>query len=267
MGEDITYFTIMKIDFAKLLPEVKLKHLGKLTQEKLDVQEIMTDVVGYKNHWWMRPFNFMSKFKAAYLVSQAIRSIDLAKLELPKEPKVKVPKNIDFISFQAMMELQATMSNATEESDVIDVVAQIICIATFSENFDIDYDSDSKEFKNYKEQILNTELINMFGVYNWICKAVEESANMWNERFLSVQILDEDYEQAGGSRMAQFNVITTIKTICSDFNLPFKDAWQMSYNLIQTNSYAKATQNHIKDNMRVLKETKMKAARAGQQQV
>ena len=101
----------------------------------------------------------------------------------------------------------------------------------------------------------------MFGLYNWIVRNLTTSAEDWNKRFFSVEVSDQDYETAGGHRMAQFNVITTIKSICEDFNLPFKEAWQLSYNLIQTNSYAKATQNHIQDQMRILKEGKMNAKR------
>ena len=248
--------------YKNLLPKVKLKHLGKLSQKDIKVDEIMSDVMKFENNWWNRVFTFANKFKTAFLLAQAIRHVDLSKLELPKNSNIKVPKNIDFISFQAMMELQSVMTNASEDDNITEVIANIITISTYSDNNDKDYDSDSDSFKQYKDLVLNSSLIDMFGIYNWICRSIEESAKMWNERFMSVQLIDEDYEQAGGNRMSQFNVITTIKSVCQDFNLPFEKAWQLSYNLIQTNSYAKATQNHIQDQMRVLKEQKMKASKS-----
>ena len=91
--------------------------------------------------------------------------------------------------------------------------------------------------------------------------SIAESAKMWSERFLSVEVLDADYEQANGSRMAQFSVILSVKAMCKEFNIPFKDAWQLSYNLVQTNSYANATSGKIQDDMRILKEAKMKQSR------
>ena len=99
------------------------------------------------------------------------------------------------------------------------------------------------------------------GLFNWITKSLEESITMWNDRFSSVALDDPDYDQAGGDRMGQFNVVNTIKGICNDFNLPFEKAWLMSYNLVQTNNYSQATASRIQDDLRIYKEAKLKAQR------
>ena len=75
---------------------------------------------------------------------------------------------------------------------------------------------------------------------------------------LSVHVEDKDFEQAGGNRMSQFNVINTIKMLCRDFNCTDSEAWQKSYALSQTNSYEAASRNFTQDQMRMLKEVKMK---------
>ena len=159
------------------------------------------------------------------------------------------------------MELQSLLGAANQDSEMVEVATQAIAIVCYSENHKGDYISDGEQFKKFKQKILNSDLKQMFGLFNWIVEDTQRSTDDWNQRFFSVELKDPEYEQAGGSRMSQFNVIMSIKSICADFNLPFKDAWQLSYNLVQTNSYAKATQNHIQDNMRQIKEAKFNAKR------
>jgi hypothetical protein len=65
--------------------------------------------------------------------------------------------------------------------------------------------------------------------------------------------------QSGVGALQQFTILNTIKTLCTDFNVDYDEAWQMSYALTQTNSYAKATYDHVHENLRILKEHKMKA--------
>ena len=225
-------------------------------------KEIMTEVVGYKNNWWSRKWKFIKQFKTAFSLTQEMRGIDPNNLTWNEETcPIKKPANVDYISFQAMMELQALFGSAPKEDQLLEVVSQSIAIVCYQENNKGDYKSDGDEFKKFKNQILNHSFIEMFGLYNWIVKDTQRSVDDWNERFFSVEVLDPDWDQAGGSRMSQFNVINSIKSICEDFNLPYEKAWQISYQMVQTNSYSKATQNHIQDNMRKLKEAKMKASR------
>lgn len=78
---------------------------------------------------------------------------------------------------------------------------------------------------------------------------------------MSVQVDDADYAQADGGAMSQFNVICTIKNLCKEFNVDYDGAWQLSYALTQTSSYAVATQGHVQDKLRKLKEVKFKASK------
>lgn len=240
---------------------VKLKHLPIIGAEKLDFKEVMTEILGYKNNWFARKFVFITKFKSAYKLAEEFRKVDPTGLTCSEDCPIKKPANVDFISFQAMMELQALMGSVDVDGNMAEAISKIIAVTCYSANHEGDYKSDGEEFKQFQKEILNHSFVEMFGIYNWIVEGVIKSKEDWDERFFSVELEDKDYDTAGGGRMSQFNVITTIKTICEDFNLPFEKAWQMSYNLVQTNSYAKATQNHIQDNMRMLKESRMKKQR------
>ncbi len=246
----------------KILPTVKLKHLHLMSTADPNYKEIMTEVVGYKNNWFTRKWKFISQFKIAFLLTQEIRNINPNDLEWQEKTcPIKKPTNVDFISFQAMMELQALFGEGSNEDNMLEVITQSIAIVCFQENYEGDYDSNGQKFQDFKKQILNHSFVEMFGLYNWIVKDTQSSIDTWNQRFFSVEITDEDWHQAGGSRMGQFNVLNTIKAICTDFNIGYREAWQLSYNMVQTNSYSKATQNHIQDNMRRLKEAKMKTSR------
>lgn len=250
----------MKVE--KILGKVKLRHLDLLVAPEPDYAEAMSQVYGYKNNWFTRKWNFIKKFKSAYVMVNTMRGMDPSKLELPEKPSITMPPNIDFITFQAMMELQAHLNQGIDEKQPSEAIAKTIAIACFQSHYDLEkYDSDSMRFKDFVTWILNQSYLEMMPIFNAITKALEESVTTWNERFFSVEVTDEDYDQAGGSRMGQFNVLTTIKSLCEDFNVNYIDAWQISYNFVQTNSYAKATQYHIQEQMQRLKEIKMKQQR------
>ena len=254
----------MKLD--KILGEVRLKHLDLLLTEEPDYKSAMTEVYGYQHNWFTRKWNFVKKFKHAFVMINTLRGIDPSEIKLTEECPVTMPPNIDFISFQAMMEIQAHLNNGINEKKPSNDIAKAIAIVCYQAHFDLEkYDSDSERFKEFQEWILNQNYLHIFPAFTWLTEALTKSAEMWNERFFSVELTDEDYDQAGGSRMVQFNVITTIKSLCTDFNVDYIDAWQISYNFVQTNSYAKATQHHIQEQMQNLKETRMKASRGSQQ--
>jgi len=228
---------------------------------RIDHAEIMRDLLGYTNNWFTRKFLFLRYFKKAFLITRELEDIDPLKVEWSENCKIKRPKSIDFISYRAMMELQMTINNISDEDDVIDLIAKVISISCYGENIEGNYNSNTELFKEFRDGVLSEPALHMFGLYNWIMKSIEESSEVWDKRFFSVEVVDEDYLKAGGSSMNQFNVINTVKSICQDFNLTYDEAWQMSYNLVQTNSYAKATANYIQDQMRILKEIKMKRER------
>tara|TARA_R110002050_G_scaffold6310_2_gene26322 strand:+ start:2511 stop:3269 length:759 start_codon:yes stop_codon:yes gene_type:complete len=247
--------------FSKEKPFIKLKHLGVIGADNVDWAQAMLDIVGYRNNWFSKKYRFVKHFKTVFAMIQDIRKTDVSTVEWTEDCPIVKPANIDFISFQAMMELQALLDGGLEEENLSDNISKTIAIACFSACMDMDYDSNSEEFKQFQIYVLEQPIVEMFGLYNWITDSITESAKMWSERFLSVEVLDADYEQANGSRMAQFSVILSVKAMCKEFNIPFKDAWQLSYNLVQTNSYANATSGKIQDDMRILKEAKMKQSR------
>ena len=85
------------------------------------------------------------------------------------------------------MEIQAL---AQDENDMQDYIANIISKACFSENYKVDYSSNIDEYKEFKKLILNSSLIDMMGIYNWVVKAIGASNIEWKKRFLSVQVDD-----------------------------------------------------------------------------
>lgn len=245
---------------TKILPVVRLKHLELIAQDEVEYAKTMQEISGYKNNWFRRKSRFLKAFAANFVLVKQVRDVDIMKLEESEDCKLKRPINIDFVCFQAMMELQAILGS--EDDGILSLkIAKVIAAATFESNNKIDYTSEGEDFNNYVDRILNYDLLHMMGLFNWITKSLEESAQMWNERFASVHIDDEDYEFAAGNRMAQFNIINTIKGICSEYNVPFKEAWLMSYNLVQTSSYSSATASKIQDDLRMVKEAKLKTQR------
>lgn len=254
----IVYTLIMKRNIHTL----RLKDIENISKKDVDYSIIMKEVIGYNNFYIGRRYRFAKAFKKAFYLVTNAQKIDPAQVLLKKELSIKIPNSVDNISFRAMMELQSLFGNYRTENDFGCFVAKIISIVCYQENNKEDYISSSESFKNFYESILEKPIWEMVGIYNWIEKNLEESSLEWTKRFMSVEVEDQDYQLAGGQRMNQFNVITTIKAICLDFNCNYDEAWQMSYALTQTNSYAKATANHIQDQMRQVKEAKMKKQRS-----
>lgn len=253
------------MDIEKVLQPVKLRHLDLIAKPEPDYSKVMVEVYNYSNNWLSRKWNFITKFKKAFMMVNTLQTLDPTKLELTENCPIKMPDNIDFITFQAMVELRAWLNSGIDEEAPADTIAHAIAIACYQSHLgEKKYESDGKKFEEFKEWILNQNYLRIFPVFNWIAKSLEESNESWNERFESVEINDEDWDRANGSRMSQFNIIQTLKSICQEFNLPLEEAWQVSYNMVQTNSYANATLNRIQDDMRILKEIKMKQQRNSQ---
>lgn len=245
---------------------LRLKDLENIASDNVDITIIMKEVLGYKNYPIGRKFVFENKAKKALHMINEARSVDPKECIYNPNCGIKIPQNIDYISFRAMMELRSTIGNS-DDSNFTNTVAQIISIVCYQENNkDINgkplkYDSNCIEFKNFTKKILNSYVWDMMGVYNWIDKAEKESQKNWLERFMSVHVEDKDFENAGAESLNQFNVLKTIKILCRDFNVGYEKAWQMSYALTQTNSYEIATTNFVKNQLTKLKEIKMKNER------
>lgn len=239
--------------------KVRLKDLNNITSSKIDYSNIMFEIFGYRKTWLFKRLMFRHKFVKAYRLVSDVKEVDISKIELDRNIDLKVPSHIDNITYMAMMELQAILSKPYE--DIQEHIANVITKVCFSENIDKDYSSSCGEYKDFKKLVLNSSLFEMMGIFNWIVKAVEVSNMDWKKRFLSVSVVDEDYEQANNGAMEQFNVIRTIKNLCKDFNVTYSEAWQLSYAVSQTSSYENATQNNVQQKLIKLKEAKMKKQR------
>lgn len=242
---------------------VKLKHLDKMTSKDVDYAELMTDILGYKNTRYQKKYMFIKEFKKIFKLTDEIRNLDLRKVEY-RECGIKKPNNVDNISFRAMMAVQALGSKESSEQDLI---ADTITIVCYGENVNGTFNTNTNRFNRFRSQVLNRSLLDMIGLYKIIVKELNDSNLTWEKRFLSVLVVDNDYDEAGGHRMNQFNIINTIKHTCTDFNATQEEAWQTLYSITQTNSYSKATYAHIQDEMRQIKERKMRAERAAQGRV
>ena len=200
---------------------------------------------------------FIKDYKRIFAIARVIKNLDPKKI-IYKPTNIIKPDNVDEITFRAMM----TVQGVEPGEDMVETISEVISIVCYSKNNEGIFDTDLLSYKNFKNRILNEPLMDMLGLYTQICSELRESELLWEKRFQSVRIEDEDYEQAGGHRMSQFNILNTIKSICQDFNCKYEEAWQMSYALTQTHSYSNATAAAIQDEMRKIKERKMLQKRA-----
>lgn len=244
------------------LEKIKFKHLRGIVDGKPDYPSIMTETLGYNNNWLGRRLVFTWKFKQSLAVVNSLKEIDITKLEYKEDSRIKKPHNIDSISFRARMETEALLGGSKSDLHIVDLMTELIAIVCFEANYKkTKYDSESFAFNNFKTRILESPMFEIAGLYNWIDEELNKSHKVWEERFMKVYVEDRDYQMAGGQMMNNFNIVQTLKTICREFNVSIDEAWHQSYALVQTNSLANATQNYIQDQMRILKESRMRQAR------
>jgi hypothetical protein len=239
----------------------KLRFLDQICEEKVDFNKIMKEVYTYNRWKFWKIFDFIRFFRKMQAQIEEIKQIDPKKARVNEESLIKKPQNVDNITFIAMMELQTLLGKDNSEEKIGQLMTEIISIVCFSSNNEQDFDIDSIEFKNFREKILDENLFDMLGLYNWIDSSLEQSELNWKKLFFEVEFPDKDYSSAGGEGMNQFNVINTIKSICTDFNLKFNEALQFDYGLTQINSLSKAKQAHIQHLMTKIAEDRMKRQR------
>ena len=241
---------------------IRLRDLENISSDKPNVAIIMKEVFKYEPKGLFRAIKFRKTYVLALDAINEARGLKVSESHYNESCDIKKPNNIDNISYQAMLNIRRFMANTTQDDIISDVVSNLIAMACYSANFpDIEYDKSTKHFQYFKKRILNNSLIEMFGLYNWIHEALESSNDMWDECFMSVEV-DDDYEQEGGARMAQFNVGSTIEALCKAYNLTYWTAWHMSYSTVQTLNYKSASAAFTQEQMSLLKEIKMKASRA-----
>lgn len=241
---------------------IKLKHLDILSSEEVDYTSLMKDISIYSKWRFWKIFEFIKLFSTVRQEVELVRQTEVKEVSENSNCKILRPESINSIPFMAMIDLQALFDRGGEEKTIGNLIIETISIACFSSNNKQDYDSESIEFSNFRQQVANENIFDMLGLYNWLDQSIVESQLMWEEQFSEVEVTDKDYDNAGGRRMNKFNVLVTIKSICQDFNVPYKDALQMSYGITQANSLAKATQSHIQHLMSIAIEERMRNKRA-----
>lgn len=242
------------------LDDFKLKHLDLITGDNINYMKLMTEMFDYKHTRFNRVFNYRRKFKQMFSFIKHFQKLKPEELEYKDSYKIKKPTSIDEVTFIAMMELNMFFGNEENDKKPIgEIMTEVISIACYSANVNKDFDIDSYSFEKFKILIKNEPAYQMIGLYNWVEKSMKESNKLWGQLFFNVEVADKDYDNAGGARMKPFNVINSIRSICEDFNLPYKDAWQMTYSVTQANSLSKSTAAHIQDSMAKLKEARMRA--------
>lgn len=242
---------------------IKLKFLGVVSAPEVNTTPIIKDSITYNRWKFWKVFSLIKFLQKLAVKINEIRQMDFKDTPENSECRVKRPQSIDLIPFSAMIEVQQYFGN-TEGSKVgiEELITNVISLACYSANSSEDFDSNSKLYQEFKDFVSNSDLIHMMGLYRWIENSLTTSSNMWSERFKEVQTIDKDYESAGGNRMEQFNVLNTIKSTATDFNITYKEAMLLPYGMTQANSLAKATSNHIQGIMTKIVETRMKQERA-----
>lgn len=239
---------------------MKLKFLTALSQEKVDFSIILRECLGVKKVRWYHTLYFIKVYKKLFRETEELRK--LVPKEIPESPncKIKRPESIESIAFGAMVELQILFQNPGER-EVCELMIETISLSCYESHTKKPFDSETEDFKVFRELVSNSDLIQMLGLYNWIDKNFDETQEKWNTLFSGVKISDQDWDNAGGQMMDKFSVLNSIKAACRDFNLSYYDVLKLPFNLIQASSLSSATQNFIQDKMRAAIESKMKAKR------
>tara|TARA_R110002167_G_scaffold168010_2_gene365641 strand:+ start:130 stop:879 length:750 start_codon:yes stop_codon:yes gene_type:complete len=241
----------------------KLKHYDILSiaeKDKQDIATLMVDILGYKNSFFGKAKWFLKNFMKVRTIVDEINRIGFDYKKLNENSYIKKPASVDHISYEQMLNLQNAVSQKNDLTPAKHI-ARVIAIATYSDNRETLYKLDSKIYKRYEEDLLKQPLFDMMALYNWILEDLKATSDNWTKVFFSVEVIDKDYQKHAGTHMHQFNVVNTLKNICADFGYTEKEAWQVSYYLVMTNNYEKASSNWIQANIQAEKEAEIERNR------
>ena len=245
------------------MKELRLKDYENIMSEQPNLSKVMVELNGFDTKSIFKKWRFKKSYVECYNKVMELREIDPTTLRPSDSDIIKLPNSVDSIEYVAMLELVNELSifgNISESNSI----AELICKVCFStNNKGVAYDSESPEYRSFKYKVLNSNYIETMGIYNWIVLGYESSQKAWAERFESVSIDDPDYALAGGARMSQFNIVSTLENMCKAFGLTRAEAELESYALVQTLSYKNASAAYTQDQMSNLKEIRMKASQSG----
>lgn len=250
-----------KFQSMKTNPQIKLRHLDLLSKENVDLKTIFKDVLVYNRWKFWKIFAFIKQIKELSQTINEHRNTDFKTIGESDNCSIKRPDSIDDIPLIAMLELCGLFDKNVDDTEMGELIIHTISIACFSSNRQGKFDLNSKEFKDFRRDVGDCELIPAMGLYKWISNAVDESASEWQRAFFEVEVIDKDFVQAGGNMLDKFNVLTTIQNTAKDFNYSFEDAQQVPYGLTQANSLKAATTGRIQTNMNEIAEARMRSQR------
>lgn len=238
---------------------MKLKHLNAISKG-VDLKDILIEHLGVKKLRWYHTLYFMKISRQLILEAAVIQNLDPKKVEEDPNYKIIRPEAIDNIAFGAMVELQLLFSTPGDK-EVGDLMIDMIALACFESHTKKPFDSDTEDFRSFKEELSESDLIGALGLFNWLDKAINESTELWNTVFKQVHVDNAEWDQAGGSMMDKFAMLNKVKSVCKDFNLDYYRSLQLPYNLVQSASLSNATANYIEDRMREVIESRMNQQR------
>jgi len=239
--------------------DIKAKHFNLVLEKEVDFSKVMVEVFGYKNTWFNRIFRFRRMFKKMYQPIVDLRKLDISVMEYSKDCTIKLPKKVDSLSFQCRLEMGNISENeGTPEDKIIDMVA----LGCYSTQHQVKFNSDGKLFKEFRQYVSDQPLIHIMGLYNYIREGLRESDELWNKLFSEMNVIDPDYEEAGGPAvLGRFSLIKTIKKVQADFSKSYEEAFLVQYSLVQMNNLQSASESWLQHRMTQIKERKFKNQR------
>lgn len=239
--------------------DIKAKHFNLVLEKEVDFSKVMVEVFGYKNTWFNRIFRFRRMFKKMYQPIVDLRKLDISIMEYSKGCTIKLPKKVDSLSFQCRLEMGNISENeGTPEDKIIDMVA----LGCYSTQHQVKFNSDGKLFKEFRQYVSDQPLIHIMGLYNYIREGLRESDELWNKLFSEMNVIDPDYEEAGGPAvLGRFSLIKTIKKVQADFSKSYEEAFLVQYSLVQMNNLQSASESWLQHRMTQIKERKFKNQR------
>ena len=239
--------------------DIKAKHFNLVLEKEVDFSKVMVEVFGYKNTWFNRIFRFRRMFKKMYQPIVDLRKLDISVMEYSKDCTIKLPKKVDSLSFQCRLEMGNISENeGTPEDKIIDMVA----LGCYSTQHQVKFNSDGKLFKEFRQYVSDQPLIHIMGLYNYIREGLRESDELWNKLFSEMNVIDPDYEEAGGPAvLGRFSLIKTIKKVQADFSKSYEEAFLVQYSLVQMNNLQSASESWLQNRMTQIKERRFKNQR------
>ena len=243
------------------MQRLKLKHLDAISKEEINYSILAKDLLNYNRWKFWKMFSLVKKIDKLQKHILEIRSLDFTKIEESEFCTIKRPSEIDEMPLIAMLELQGLFDRDVEDIAIGELIIQTISISCFSANSSSKFDIESDEFADFRNKVSGSDLVYSMGLYQWINSSFNKSSQDWNKAFFEVEVINGEYDQAGGKMMEKFNVLATIKNTCQDYNMDYYSAMQIPYGIVQATGLMKATAGYVEHKMSEIAEARMRTDR------